>query len=70
MLLITHDLGVVASMCDRVVVMYGGKVLETGTVGEIFPDARQPYTQGLLRSIPRLDQPRGEPLHADPRQPA
>ena len=50
--------------------MYGGKVLETGTVLETFRDATQPYTQGLLRSIPRLDRPRGEPLTPDPRQPA
>jgi oligopeptide transport system ATP-binding protein len=61
-LLITHDLGVVASLCDRVVVMYGGKVLETGTVLETFKEARQPYTEGLLNSIPRLDRARGEPL--------
>jgi oligopeptide transport system ATP-binding protein len=68
-LLITHDLGVLASMCDRIVVMYGGKVLETGTITEIFKDARQPYTQGLLNSIPRLDRPRGEPLSPIPGSP-
>ncbi|MGH2387282.1 MAG: ABC transporter ATP-binding protein [Chloroflexota bacterium] len=68
-LLITHDLGVVAGMCDRIVVLYGGRVLETGTVDEIFKAPRQPYTQGLLRSIPRMDQPRGELLQPIPGSP-
>ncbi len=68
-LLITHDLGVVAGMCDRIVVLYGGRVLETGTVDEIFKASRQPYTQGLLRSIPRLDQPRGNLLQPIPGSP-
>ena len=53
--LITHDLGVVAEVADRVAVMYGGRVVETGTVREIFKRPRHPYTVGLLRSIPRLD---------------
>ena len=52
--LITHDLGVVAEVCDRVIVMYGGQVVEEGTVEEIFHDPRHPYTQGLLKAIPRL----------------
>ena len=68
-LLITHDLGVVASLCDRVVVMYGGKVLETGTALETFKSPVQPYTRGLLESIPRLDRPRGEPLTPIPGSP-
>ena len=68
-LLITHDLGVVANMCDRVVVMYGGRVLETGTVDEIFTEPTQPYTQGLLHSIPRLDDPRGMELTPIPGNP-
>jgi oligopeptide transport system ATP-binding protein len=68
-LLITHDLGVVAGMCDRIVVLYGGRVLETGTVDEIFKSSQQPYTQGLLRSIPRMDQPRGELLQPIPGSP-
>jgi oligopeptide transport system ATP-binding protein len=68
-LLITHDLGVVASLCDRVVVMYGGKVLETGTVRETFSNATQPYTEGLLNSIPRLDRARGDPLTPIPGSP-
>jgi oligopeptide/dipeptide ABC transporter ATP-binding protein len=52
--LITHDLGVVAEVCDRVVVMYAGRVVEEGTVERIFRDPRHPYTEGLLQSIPRL----------------
>ncbi|NGP44861.1 ABC transporter ATP-binding protein [Bacillaceae bacterium SIJ1] len=53
-ILITHDLGVVASMADRVVVMYGGQVAETGTVDEIFYQPKHPYTWGLLSSMPDL----------------
>jgi oligopeptide transport system ATP-binding protein len=52
---ISHDLGVVAGLCDRAHVMYAGHVVETGSVDEIFDDHRHPYTQGLLNSIPRLD---------------
>lgn len=55
-LLITHDLGVVAEVADRVVVMYCGKVVETGTVNEIFENPMHPYTQGLLKSIPKVDE--------------
>ncbi len=54
-ILITHDLGVVAEMADRVVVMYAGRVVETGPVVEIFHAPRHPYTLGLLTSLPRLD---------------
>ena len=54
-LLISHDLGVIAEMCETVVVMYAGRVVETGRVVDVFRDARHPYTQGLLASIPRLD---------------
>lgn len=53
-LLITHDLGVVAEVCDRVVVMYAGKVVEEGTVNQIFNKPQHPYTLGLLKSIPKL----------------
>jgi oligopeptide/dipeptide ABC transporter ATP-binding protein len=53
-ILITHDLGVVAETCDRVIVMYGGQVFEEGPVREVFADPQNPYTEGLLRSIPRL----------------
>ena len=54
MILITHDLGVVAEVCDRVIVMYAGQVVEHGTVEEIFRDPRHPYTEGLLQAVPRL----------------
>jgi peptide/nickel transport system ATP-binding protein/oligopeptide transport system ATP-binding protein len=54
-LLITHDLGVVAEVCDRVVVMYAGQVVERGSVQEIFSEPRHPYTRGLLRSLPSLE---------------
>ena len=56
-LLITHDLGVVAEVCDRVVVMYAGQVVESGDVHEIFADPRHPYTRGLLASLPSVDNP-------------
>jgi peptide/nickel transport system ATP-binding protein len=56
-LLITHDLGVVAEVCDRVVVMYAGQVVETGDVHEIFARPAHPYTRGLLASLPSLDHP-------------
>lgn len=53
-LLITHDLGVVAEVCDYVIVMYAGRIIEQGPVAEIFDAPKHPYTAGLLRSIPRL----------------
>ena len=55
MLLITHDLGVVAETCDRVAIMYAGKVVETGTVREVYKYPMHPYTRGLFESIPKLD---------------
>ncbi|MEQ2525893.1 ABC transporter ATP-binding protein [Robertmurraya yapensis] len=54
-ILITHDLGVVAQVADRVAVMYGGKIIETGTKREIFYEPQHPYTKGLLNSVPRID---------------
>lgn len=57
-MLITHDLGVIAENCDEVLVMYAGRAAETGPVGELFASPRHPYTRGLLESIPRLDIPR------------
>jgi peptide/nickel transport system ATP-binding protein len=57
-ILITHDLGVVAEIADRVLVMYAGRVVETGTLDEIFYDPQHPYTWGLLGSLTRLDRPR------------
>jgi len=53
-ILITHDLGVVAETCDRVIVMYAGQVFEEGPVDDVFHDPQNPYTEGLLQSIPRL----------------
>ncbi len=55
-LMITHDLGVIAEVADRVAVMYAGKIVETGTVGEIFASPQHPYTKGLLESIPSLNE--------------
>jgi len=54
-ILITHDLGVVAKIADRIAVMYAGKIIETGTKRDIFYEGEHPYTQGLLKSVPRLD---------------
>ena len=58
MLIITHNLGVVARYADRVNVMYAGRIIERGTAREIYHSPRHPYTLGLLRSVPRLDEPR------------
>ncbi|WP_027964410.1 ABC transporter ATP-binding protein [Halalkalibacillus halophilus] len=60
-ILITHDLGVVAKVADRIAVMYAGKIIESGTKHELFYEPLHPYTQGLLNSIPRLDK-KGEKL--------
>lgn len=65
-LLITHDLGVVAEMCDEVVVMYAGRIAEQGPVEAIFSAPAHPYTQGLLASMPRLDAPRKSRLATIP----
>ena len=67
--MITHDLGVVAGMCDKVMVMYGGRVVETGTVQELFKDAKHPYTRGLLQSMPSIDGDHSASLYAIPGQP-
>ena len=61
-LIITHDLGVVAEFADRALVMYAGRAVETAGVRELYADRRMPYTAGLLGSVPRLDAPRGERL--------
>ncbi|MCG8335319.1 MAG: ABC transporter ATP-binding protein [Proteobacteria bacterium] len=53
-ILITHDLGVVANLCSRIIVMYGGMIMESGTVKEIYSDPRHPYTVGLMKAIPRI----------------
>jgi oligopeptide/dipeptide ABC transporter ATP-binding protein len=58
MILITHDLGVIAEVADEVLVMYGGRVVEAGTLDQIFYDPQHPYTWGLLGSLTRIDRPR------------
>jgi peptide/nickel transport system ATP-binding protein len=63
-IIVTHDLGVVADIADRVVVMYAGRVVEQGTLDEIFYDPQHPYTWGLLGSITRVDRDRGQRLPA------
>lgn len=60
MLLITHDLGVVAEMCDRVIVMYAGQIVESADVRTLFDHARHPYTQGLLSSLPDMNERKQE----------
>ena len=66
MLLITHDMGVIAGHADRVNVMYAGRVVETAAVSELFSEMRHPYTQALLASIPQLSQDAKKALHAIP----
>jgi peptide/nickel transport system ATP-binding protein len=68
-ILVTHDLGVVADVADKVIVMYGGRVVEQGTLDELFYDPQHPYTWGLLGSITRLDRDRSERLPAIPGAP-
>ncbi|WP_376694511.1 ABC transporter ATP-binding protein [Wenzhouxiangella sp. EGI_FJ10409] len=68
-LLITHDLGVVAGLCHRVLVMYAGQEMEMAGVDELFADPRHPYTEGLLASVPRLDRHDSGILHAIPGNP-
>jgi len=63
-ILITHDLGVVADISDVVNVMYAGQILEQGSTKDIFEDPKHPYTRGLLASVPRLDMSRDEPLYS------
>jgi len=68
-IMITHDMGVIASICHRVNVMYAGAVVEEAAVRPLFANPRHPYTIGLLHSIPRLDRPRDEPLEPIDGQP-
>ena len=63
-ILVTHDLGVVADVADRVIVMYAGRVVEQGTLDELFYDPQHPYTWGLLGSITRIDSDRSRRLPA------
>jgi len=69
MLIITHNLGVVARYADRVNVMYAGRIIERAPAGELYANPRHPYTLGLLRSVPRLDEPmraRLDPIEGQP----
>ncbi|CAN5654457.1 ABC transporter ATP-binding protein [soil metagenome] len=70
LIMITHDLGVVAGLCDTVNVMYAGRVVESASRYELFGVPRHPYTGGLLASVPRLDQPRDVPLNPIPGSPS
>ena len=63
LILITHDLGVVADVADRIAVMYAGRIVERADVGDLYADPAHPYTEGLLESIPRVDQ-KGQELDA------
>ena len=68
-LLITHDLGVVAGVCDRISVMYGGRIVEEGGVDELFEKPLMPYTWGLMRSIPKMNSKKREKLYTIPGSP-
>jgi oligopeptide/dipeptide ABC transporter ATP-binding protein len=63
-IVITHDLGVVAGMCRRILVMYAGRIVEAGSAKALFHHPHHPYTVGLLRSVPRLDEPRKDNLQS------
>lgn len=65
-ILITHDLGVIAEVCDEVIVMYAGRIVERGPVSEIFAKPLHPYTQGLIQCLPKLDHPPKTPLPVIP----
>jgi oligopeptide/dipeptide ABC transporter ATP-binding protein len=69
LLLISHDLDVVAASCERVLVMYAGRAVETGPARALLSGPRHPYTAGLLAALPRLDTPPGTPLRAIPGNP-
>ena len=59
---ITHDLGVVSDICDKIIVMYAGEIIESGKKRQIFYESRHPYTEGLLNSVPKIEQSREEKL--------
>ena len=67
--LISHDLGVIANLCDDIAVMYAGQIVEYGSAEDIFYNAHHPYTKGLLKSMPRLTDKKGEPLSVIEGQP-
>ena len=68
-IMITHSLGVVAGMCDTIMVMYAGRVVERGYTADIFKNPKHPYTQGLIKAVPRLDKENSERLFSIPGQP-
>lgn len=68
-ILITHSLGVVAGICDTIIVMYAGRIVERGTADDIFYETKHPYTQGLIKSVPRLDSNSNERLFSIEGQP-
>lgn len=68
-IMITHDLGVVASICDRIAIMYGGKIVEEGTTDEIFYEPKHPYTKGLLSCISNPEELERKELHPIPGSP-
>ncbi len=68
-IMITHDLGVVAGMCDHVCVMYAGRIVEKAATDDLFKDPKHPYTVGLIKSVPRLDQGKDEELYSIQGQP-
>src|SRR5690606_28119744 len=73
LILITHDLGVVARYAERVAVLYSGRVMELGSAGDVFEEPRHPYTTALFRSIPHLDTPADSdltPIEGQPPNPA
>ncbi len=69
LIMITHDLGVVAGMCDRIAVMYAGRIIEEANTDDLFEEPKHPYTQGLIASVPRLDKKTGQKLSSIPGQP-
>ena len=69
LIILTHNLGIVARYADRVNIMYGGKIVETGSPYDIFEAPHHPYTIGLIRAVPRLDLPRSHGLHTIPGEP-
>lgn len=69
LIMITHDLGVVAGMCDRIAVMYAGRIVEEADTDDLFAEPQHPYTQGLIASVPRLDKKTGQKLSSIPGQP-
>jgi len=68
-IMITHDLGVVAGMCDRICVMYAGRIVERASNDDLFMEPKHPYTQGLIKSVPRLDKTNEKRLYSIPGQP-